>query len=177
MVFFIYKWVWITYCLSDCNEVVIPAYDSIGAYSFQVGPSVRQFAHFLIAWLVGWLVHSFVRSASDCECILWDNFCMSYGTLFACNFNIVILCERSDRMVFGHSKFLYLINFIIPFRKHKKGWFAKYLSLWPISGPLQIFSYSILEGSLEGYIYSKYRIFIRDIYFFYLSLMYFYSFS
>jgi hypothetical protein len=42
-VFFIYKWVWIFYCLSDFDEVVIPAYDSIGAYSFQVGLSVRSF--------------------------------------------------------------------------------------------------------------------------------------
>ena len=82
------------YCLSDFDEVVIPAYDSIGAYSFQVGPSVRSFNFLLIGWLVDWLVHSFVRSASDCECNLWDNFCRSYGTLFACNFNIVILCER-----------------------------------------------------------------------------------
>ena len=82
------------YCFSDFDEVVIPAFDSIGAYSFQVGPSVSPFVQFLIGWLVGWLVHSFVRSASDCECNLWDNFCRSYGTLFACNVNIVILYER-----------------------------------------------------------------------------------
>ena len=88
---YICKWVGIIYCLSD---FVIPAYDSIGAYSFQVGPSVRSFNVLLIGWLVDWLVHSFVRSASDCKCKLWDNFCRSYGTLFACNFNIVILCER-----------------------------------------------------------------------------------
>jgi hypothetical protein len=103
-VVFIYicKWVGIIYFLSD---FVIPAYDSIGAYSFQVGPSVRSFNVLLIGWLFDWLVHSFVRSASDCKCKLWDNFCRSYGTLFACNFNIVILCER---IVAGWS--LYTVN-------------------------------------------------------------------
>jgi hypothetical protein len=91
--FYIYKWIWIIYCLSDFDEVVIPAYDSIGAYSFPVGPSVRSFNF----WLIGWLVYSFVRSSSDCKCNLLDNLCRSYGTLFAYNFNIVILCEHIVR--------------------------------------------------------------------------------
>ena len=57
---FIYKWVWIIYFLSDFDEVVIPAYDSIGAYSFQVGPSVSPLVKFLIDWLVGWFIRSSV---------------------------------------------------------------------------------------------------------------------
>jgi hypothetical protein len=56
---------------SDFDEVVIPAYDSIGAYSFQVGPSAVRSFGWLVGWLVGWFVRSFVRSASDCECNLF----------------------------------------------------------------------------------------------------------
>jgi hypothetical protein len=48
------------YCFSDFDEVVIPAFDSIGAYSFQVGPSVSPLVKFLIDWLVGWFIRSSV---------------------------------------------------------------------------------------------------------------------
>ena len=41
----------------DVDEVVIPAYDSIRAYSFKVGPSVIPF----VRSIFDWLVDSFVR--------------------------------------------------------------------------------------------------------------------
>ena len=94
------------YCLSDFDDIFIPALYRIGAYSFGlcVCPCVSFFVHSSVHLCLFVCLSVPLRIVNATA---MNSFLQALWDLLSCMFNVVIICEYSGIMSFGHRKLLF----------------------------------------------------------------------